>query len=1194
MKNFTKSKAVKLVTGFVGLAMALSIAAPMIASAAALTSSQVSAIVTLLQSFGADQGTINNVQTSLSGGTVTGSTSSTVTTSSTGYQFNTNLTVGSTGVDVLNLQKVLNMNPATQVATVGAGSPGSETSTFGPATKAAVIKFQTLYGISPVAGYVGAITRAKLNSMAGSTTTGGSTTTTTTTTGGTTTSTTSTTATTNPTGGSLMVSAGVQPANTIAPALAARVPFTSFTVTAGSNPVTINSVTVQRQGPALDTDLAGVVLINSATGIQIGTSRVFDANHSASIGVPVVVPAGTSMTFTVAGNIAAAPSSGDVASVAVTAINTSASVQGSFPIVGAQQTINSTLTIGTASIQSSSFDPNAASSQPIGTTGYRFTGLRVQAGSAEDLTMKSITWYQSGSASGIQNVVTVVNGTSYPTSLDSTGRYYTTVFPSGIVIPKGQQVDVYVQGDLNSNTNANTYAEFDVYRNTDIYLTGNQYGYGITPTISGTASYNTSSTHPTVFLGGTATPWIQGSTVTVTAGQFSTIQNASSVGAQNIAINVPNQVLGAFQTNLTGEGIQVQTLKVHFTTTGANLMPLQNVSLVSETGLTVGGPYNATCDAAVSSGVCTSGAQTVTFTGAINFQTGSHTYTLEGQLQTQSGINGVTIQANTAPNTSDWSSITGATTGNTISIGVGSFTMNTMTIQAASLAVNNGTTPTSQSVVAGGQNIPFATIQLDASQSGEDVRLSSIPMTLTTTNGGVPANLSNCQLYSGSTALNTGSYVVNSANINGSVSPFTATFSFNNSLTIPKGTVLPLSLTCTLSSSAGANQTYAWAPATSLTATGATSGSQITISTVGGNAPVMAVASAASLAVSQDSSSPAYTLTAGGSTGITMNVIKFRASNEPVNLQKVALKLTGGSTGDIAQAYIYAGNGVFSTSGSAVTPGTLIGTVSFSGGAIATSTLAQTVQLPVNTDATLIVKADLSRIGVGQSGVEGDLVKIDTNNVNGVGANSGKTVNNSTATVSSGVAIYATYPTVALGPVAPSNPNGSSQVLKKFSISANSTGPVGLNTLKINIATSSNLLLTNVKLFAYTDAGYSQPANVPGTTGGLFGVSVPTITSGATQTFSQIANGNAPLEISGNGTIYFTLVGDVSYSGTGNNWTVSATLQGDTTRQGGMSNASSTTGGNFVWSPNATTTAGVNDADWTNGYGVPGLPSTGI
>ena len=45
---------------------------PLGAQAAALTQTQIDAIVTLLQSFGADAATIANVQTSLSGGTPTG------------------------------------------------------------------------------------------------------------------------------------------------------------------------------------------------------------------------------------------------------------------------------------------------------------------------------------------------------------------------------------------------------------------------------------------------------------------------------------------------------------------------------------------------------------------------------------------------------------------------------------------------------------------------------------------------------------------------------------------------------------------------------------------------------------------------------------------------------------------------------------------------------------------------------------------------------------------------------------------------------------------------------------------------------------------------------------------------------------------------------------------------------------------
>lgn len=76
------------------------------------------------------------------------------------YTWSSTLKQGSKGAAVMDLQKFLNMWPGTQVATSGAGAPGMETSTFGPATKAAVIRFQVANGLT-ADGIFGAMSAAK-------------------------------------------------------------------------------------------------------------------------------------------------------------------------------------------------------------------------------------------------------------------------------------------------------------------------------------------------------------------------------------------------------------------------------------------------------------------------------------------------------------------------------------------------------------------------------------------------------------------------------------------------------------------------------------------------------------------------------------------------------------------------------------------------------------------------------------------------------------------------------------------------------------------------------------------------------------------------------------------------------------------------------------------------------------------------
>lgn len=77
--------------------------------------------------------------------------------------FTRDLEIGMTHPDVLELQRMLNTDPATIVSYFGAGSRGQETSYFGSKTKAALAKFQVKHKISPALGYFGPITRGFIN-----------------------------------------------------------------------------------------------------------------------------------------------------------------------------------------------------------------------------------------------------------------------------------------------------------------------------------------------------------------------------------------------------------------------------------------------------------------------------------------------------------------------------------------------------------------------------------------------------------------------------------------------------------------------------------------------------------------------------------------------------------------------------------------------------------------------------------------------------------------------------------------------------------------------------------------------------------------------------------------------------------------------------------------------------------------------
>ncbi len=1180
MYQLKKSKTKKFVAGLLGASLALSLAFAVTAKADTV-SDLTAQINSLLATISSLQAKLASIQ----GGTSAGS----------GYTFSRDLTIGSAGEDVMNLQKVLNMSAATQVAASGAGSPGYETSKFGPLTKVAVIKWQKSAGL-PATGYVGPLSRGKLNAMsapvaatpapapAPAPATPGAK---------------PAPAPVVPAGTGLTVSSPVQPGVTIAPFKASRVPFTKVTLTAGSDgDVTVNSLTVQRTGLATDAAFASIVLLDE-NGLQIGTSKTFNSNHQTALGEPFVVSRGTSRTLTIAGNMetTAGGYGGQVASLTVVGVNTSATVSGSLPIPGAGQTVNETLTLGTATLYVSQYDPASNLTKNIGDTNVKYSGIKVTAGSAEDVTLWSVRWNQTGSAGAtdLANIVTILDGTTYPTIISADGKYYTTLFPNGIVIQKGFSKDLYVTGDIIGAASANRTIEFDLYNSSDLYVSGNTYNFGITGSANTTGTL--SSTSRSKFT--TSTPFYGGSIVTINAGTVTTIGKSATVApATNIAVNVPNQILGAYDTNVKGEPISVQTTDIHFTSSASGLGTLTSVSVLDKNGAVVAGPVDAT--------LVTGTDQKAHFTDTITYPVGVGTYTIVGKLPT-SYTNGSTINASTTPS-SDWSTIKGQTTGNTLTLTNAVFSMNTMTVRTASLAVGASSVPALRTVVAGSTDFVFTNLQFDATQSGEDVRVSTIPARLTFT-AGASTDVSTCRLYDGAVNLTTGSNVVNPSG----ATPYTVTFTLDSSLTIPKGTVKTIAVKCNVSGAATAfvghwdmNGTDV---GTTLSVTGTTSTGSVT-ATGSATGAVMTVG-AATLVAAGDTTNTAYTIASSGTTGVVVAGYKLTATNDDINLRRLVLKLTNtasSSDTDIVLVHVFDGN-------TEIAPA-----VTFTGGAtLATTTLTVPTIIARGTQKVLTIKVDLAGItndAVAGKG-SGHLLNIDIDNNDstgtyGSGVGSGNQVNSTGTTVvaSTGVRIFKSYPKLATvtGTYALPQSGVADGRLIRFSITADSKGPVSIAKFLVNIATSSITSVNTVNIFAFNNSDFTGPVSGVNTGGQFLATSIdmtirpaspnlaiyPQTTAGATTTV-QIAAGN---------TMYFEVRGTVTGVVTGAS--VVTTLKGDTgyplvantyfmPTVAAADSGSNSALNSFIWSPNSTTTSiSVNDVDWSNGYALSGLPSNGI
>jgi len=780
----------------------------------------------------------------LAAGAVTASAALNLPTMSCSYMFNTNLKMGSRGTDVMNLQKVLNMYPQTQIASSGAGSPGMETSSFGPATKKAVNKFQALHltelGVSAPTGNVFAGTRGLLNQVCN----------------GTVSTNPGTPGTPTPTSGpvSAMLAMSQPTGMLVQKQSGARLADVVF-----SGNGTVTSVQLQRTGVSADATLSNVYLYDGNVRITDAASVVTGGyiNFNSTTGLFSV---NGTRTITVRADIADSTSGQSVgvklnSVTAGGAVSTFTNVMGNALQIGSVQTAAVQFATGSLGTGATSVNVDA------GTQAYNVWSGTASV-STRNVTLKAATFKFVGSApvDAMANLSLFVDGTKVagPAMINAANNNKVT-FDLGsmpYLLQTGSHT-IDVRGDIVKGSNRTI--TMSVENVADLMFEDtNLVGVNVSATIGNATTLLTQGN--SVY-----------NTITVNKGSVTTnvdpafVTNKVTGGATNVPV-------GQFTLKAYGEDVKVNTLQVAFTL--GTITTLNNVSLFVNGGQ-VGTNQNYTGTAlsfTLGSSLVIPAGQTVTLAVKADMvSTTSAAYTTGTVAAVIGGVasNAQGQSSNELVTVAGGSGVTGNSL--TISSGAGSFAR-TSGFTAVISAPN---TP----------NVKIGSFTIQANSS-EDIKITSIGVNpvLGGYNGGTANAITN---YSNLTVKSAGMTVGTPV---GNPSAGTSTYSFSE-IVVPANGTRTFDVYADIGGAASSTANPTVTTAMSVTYRGAVSNTTLT-SSAGG----VAISSAASTLAAPTlvSSSPVAQYVVGGTTfGIATFKLSTAAAGTSATVREMRFVTSG-------------------------------------------------------------------------------------------------------------------------------------------------------------------------------------------------------------------------------------------------------------------------------------------------------------
>lgn len=621
------------------------------------------------------------------------------------YTFSKNLQVGSTGADVLALQKALNASADTKIASTGAGSPGGETTYFGGLTKAAVVKFQNKYasevltpsGLTKGTGFVGPATRAKLNAM-----------------GGTPPPPCTTNCTTPPPAGAVSVmldsTSPGQGAVLQGQALADLAHY-RFTNNSGSEAV-VTSVVLARSGLSSDSTLSNVYLFIGAerkTDAANVSSGTITFNNSSGI---FKVPAGGSVIVSVQADIADS-TAGQIVGVAL--VSTVPAVSGTLPLTANYQSV-AAAAMGTVALTYTG--PTGSTDNPanevrifeastvVSTHKARLEALTIEnRGTTKDGDLRNLKLYIDGVQVG-----STVNGFV-------ADRATFDLRSTPVILNTGTRI-IKVLGDIVGGSSY-TY-NVQVRRASDVRVIDVDLGQPILAT-----------TFP-----------VAPATANTISGGALSITKAAASPSGNISLGATNVKMATFDFRATGEDVKIEAMTVD-TDTSISVGGLDNGKVFvngSQVGSTVDIAEAGTTEFTFgSSFIAKAGAVTV-----VDIYADAKTSTSTNLLNTETVDVGVSVAA---------ADTEGLNSGNAITANITEVEGTSRTVSASTLTATKASGYGNQTMIAGTPNAKLGSFTLSAG-STEGINVNTIVINLPSNNA---ASLTDLMLKDNSSGTQIGS-----------------------------------------------------------------------------------------------------------------------------------------------------------------------------------------------------------------------------------------------------------------------------------------------------------------------------------------------------------------------------------------------------------------------------------------------------